>query len=237
MRLILFSALWWVLLVGHLGKGDSRKGKRAHRQASHGNRYRRAEGGKRILAKLGGAKDRARAKKVSGGYAAARSGAGGKGEAPSGGKSAAREPDPSERFEDLPDDISEKQGAFLRSLLDKEMPDTYPNSYTGEPQLLGREDLFDYALLVNQPKPANRREASDLIDALKNGGPRAAARLKPEEAKRAIEELISRHGPNLSNFRQAAANRFRALPDDEKERMLDDRAAYRERIVNPLLKA
>ncbi len=55
----LIVAVWLSLfvLIAHFGVKDKRKGKHGN-QSNHGNRY-RSEGGKRILAKKGGRKDRA----------------------------------------------------------------------------------------------------------------------------------------------------------------------------------
>lgn len=147
-----------------------------------------------------------------------------------------KEPNPSERFNDLPDDVSEKQGAYLRSLLDKDTPDTYPNSITGEPQMLGNRKIGEYSILLNMPKPKSRREVSNTIDALKNGGPTAYARNNRGWFQGIAGKLTKKYGSDLSGLKDAAAKRYQALPTTEKIRMQDDRRAYLREIINPLLK-
>lgn len=148
-------------------------------------------------------------------------------------------PNPSERFEDLPGDVTEKQGAYLRSLIEKNSPlDAHPNSVSGEPQLLGgADDIGEYAILVNLPTPKNKAEASKMIDALKSGGPKGYARDNREWFAGLAAKLAKRHGNDLSGVKKEAAKRYLALPTQERIRMQDDRKAYRREIINPLLKA
>lgn len=176
----------------------------------------------------------AEAKKVAAG-----GGRGGGGKPPTqNGSSGGEVPNPEERFaaDKLPADVTDAQGSYLRSLIQKGTPDTYPQSTDGDPQLIGNSELGEYAILVNMPTPKNKQEASAMIDGLKSGGPKGYARKNQEWFAGVAAKLTKKFGNDLSGIRKAAQAAYGKMSVDEKIEMQDDRKAYKRRIINPLLK-
>lgn len=142
-------------------------------------------------------------------------------------------PDMDAAWDDMGDNISERQAAYLRALRGKDLinPPVGP-SFVGT-----RADLPKHALAVNLPVPKSKQQASEMIDDLKSGGVLAYARSHSDYGKQVLNTLAKRYGKKYEGFQEAWKKRYSMLSPEQRRKAQNSNRAMRRYVLDPLLRA